>query len=317
MTETNLSIHKIICPTDFSDFSASAFAESVRLARWFGANVTVLHVTPFAVPGAGDLGYLPMPVAIDEDMRKVKLMEIQHFVDATEHAGVPVEIAFREGDPCVEIREAVRETGADLVVMGTHGRSGFKRLMLGSVTEAVLRDAPAPVLTVHRDVARRTGLYRRIVCATDVSEQTAGTIAVALALADEGAKHLTIVNVIENGKESMGGDLERAALDALWKLIPDEARNSCRIDDHVAFGQADREILKVAEKTHADLVVMGTLPHAALREIFGSTVRGVVRDAACPVLLVPRGHAWPVTAIGRVQRAEPVEAHRSTEGGRL
>jgi len=306
MADTNLSIHKILCPTDFSDFAASAFAESVRLARWFGAKVTVLHVLPFAVPIAGDMGYIPMSVANDKTVREAKLMEIQSFVDATEHTGVPIETAIREGDACVEIREAVREAGADLVVMGTHGRSGFKRLALGSVTEAVLRNAPAPVLTVHRDVGRRKGLYRRILCATDVSERTARTIAVAMALADEGAKHLTVLNVIEDGRESMGGDLERAALDGLQKLIPDEARDSYRIENHVAFGQADREILKLAAKDDADLVVMGTHRHAALGALFGSTVRGVVRDAPCPVLLVPTGYVWPVTGIARTQTAEPV-----------
>jgi nucleotide-binding universal stress UspA family protein len=200
--------------------------------------------------------------------------------------------------------------------MGTHGRSGLKRLVLGSVTEAVLRNAPAPVLTVHRDVAHRKGLFRRIICATDVSENTARTIAVAMALADEGANRLTVLNVIEEGKESSRGDLERAALSALQRLIPDEARNSYRIEEHVAFGQADREILRIAAEEDADLVVMGTHRHAALGPLFGSAVRGVVRDAACPVLLVPTGHAWPVTGLAKTQTAEPVGASRSTKGER-
>jgi nucleotide-binding universal stress UspA family protein len=316
MADTTLSIHKIICPTDFSDFAASAFAESVRLARWFGAKVTVLHVMPFAVPVVGDRGYIPVSVANNEAARQARRADLQHFVDATEHTGVPVDTALREGDSCVEIREAIRETGADLIVMGTHGHKGFKRLALGSVTEAVLRNAPVPVLTVHRDLARPKGFFRRIVCATDVSDQTARTIAVATALADEGAWHLTVLNVIEDGRESMGSDLERTALDALWRLIPDEGRASYRIERHVAFGQADQEILKLAAKEDADLVVMGTHHHAGLGGLFRSTACGVVRDARCPVLLVPTGHAWPVTGITTTQNAEPVGAYRSTKGDR-
>jgi len=306
MADTTLSIHKILCPTDFSDSATGAFAESVRLARWFGARVTVLHVMPFAVPAEGDVGYVPIPITSDEAVRKAKLSEIQRFVDATEHTGVPIETMCWEGLPTQQIRSAVRATGADLVVMGTHGRSGFKRLALGSVTETVLRDPPAPVLTVHRDVARRRGLFRRMICATDVSERTARTIAVAMALADEGAKSLTVLNVIEEGRESSRGDLERAALAALEKLIPDEARSSYRIEEHVAFGQANREILRVAAEEEADLIVMGAHRHGALGDLFGSTVRSVVRDAACPVLLVPTGHAWPMTGVVTRENAEAV-----------
>jgi nucleotide-binding universal stress UspA family protein len=306
MSDTTLSIHKIVCPTDFSDSATAAFAESVRLARWFGAKVTVLHVMPFAVPIEGAAGYVPVPVSNSDEVRKAMLVEIRRFVEATEHTGVPIDTICREGDPCGEIRETVRRTGADLVVMGTHGRSGFKRLVLGSVTEAVLRDAPAPVLTVHDDVARRKGLYRRILCATDASELAPPTIAFAMALADEGATRLTVLNVIEDGRESMRGDLERAALAAIRRLIPDEARDSYRIEEHVAFGQADREIQRLAAHQQADLIVMGTHRHAVFGALFGSTVRGVVRDAACPVLLVPTGFAWPMTSLATNEDAEPI-----------
>jgi nucleotide-binding universal stress UspA family protein len=306
MADNRLSIHKIICPTDFSDSAAAALAESLRLARWFGAKVIVLHVMPFAVPVGGDVGYIPVPIANDGAVRKEKLLETRRFVDAMKHTGVPVEPMVREGNASEEIRRTVRETRADLVVMGTHGRSGFQRLTLGSVTEAVLLDPPAPVLTVHRDVAHRKGLFRRIVCATDVSERTAHTLAVAMDLADEGAKRLTVLHVIEEGRESSRGELERAALVALQTLIPDEARNSYRIEEHVAFGQADREILRVAAEEEADLVVMGSHHHGLLRGLFGSTIRGVVRGAACPVLLVPTRHAWRVTGIVKRETAEPV-----------
>jgi nucleotide-binding universal stress UspA family protein len=109
MADTNLSIHKILCPTDFSDFAASAFGESVRLARWFGAKVTVLHVLPFAVPIAGDMGYIPMSVANDKTVREAKLMEIQSFVDATEHTGVPIGGRDDRGVPPVLLRRPPRD----------------------------------------------------------------------------------------------------------------------------------------------------------------------------------------------------------------
>ena len=304
MADTNLSIHKILCPTDFSDFSASALTESVRLARWFGAEVTVVHVIPFALPIAGDIGYVQ---AAEEEAaaREEALERLQNFVNASKHAGVAIRTVCRQGDPCHEIRELARETGADLVVMGTHGRSGFKRLMLGSVTEAVLNRPPAPVLTVNRELPERKGLFRTVLCAIDVSEWSAGTIAVAEAIADEGAKRLLVLNVMEHPFDASGA-LERTTLAGLHRLIPGAARRSYRIDERVTFGEPDREIMAVAAEEAADVVVMGTRGAGTLGHLFGSTVRSVVRDAACPVLVVPAGHAWPARDLVRKGNSEVV-----------
>jgi len=335
MGNASISIHNVMCPTDFSDCAASAFAESVRLARWFGARITVLHVIPPAIPTSVDMGYLPVPSGIGAAVRQEKLEELERFVAAKEHHGVPVRTVCREGDTPREIRAAVCETGADLIVMGTHGRSGLGRLVLGSVTEAMLTDAPVPVLTVHRDAAGGPGLFRRVLCAADASEWSAGTIAFAIEIAAEGAEHLTVLNVIEDlpdtrawaqGRyamrevEAFRGDLELAAVAELQKLIPDEARVSCRLEEHVAFGRPEREILRVAQDEGADLIVMGTHGRGALdRVLFGSTVRRVVRAAACAVAVFPAGHRWPATGLIRPLKAEPFGAHRETavEGGRL
>jgi nucleotide-binding universal stress UspA family protein len=254
---------------------------------------------PFAVPIAGDMGFVPLPAETRDNAHQATLEELRRFVDATEHSGVPVRMLCRLGDPCDEIHKLALETGADLVVMGTHGRSGLKRLVLGSVTEALLNRPPAPVLTVNRNLRHRKGLFRTVVCATDVSEWSAGTVAVALAFADEGAKRLMVLNVIEHPAESSGGTLERAALVALRDLIPDGARSSYPIDERVAYGEPDREILSVAGEEAADLVVMGTRGGGALGHVFGSTVRRVVRDATCPVLVVPARHVWPATSLAR------------------
>ena len=324
-----------MCPTDFSDCAASAFAESVRLARWFGAKITLLHVIPPAVPTSVDMGYLPAPAGIGEAVRKEKLEELQRFVAANDHHGIAVETLCREGDAAREIRAAVRDTGADLIVMGTHGRSGLGRLVLGSVTEAMLTDSPVPVLTVHRDFAGGKGLFRQILCAADASEWSAGTIAFAIEIAAEDALHLTVLNVIEDlpetrawaqghyamrEVESLHEDLERAAVAELQKLIPDEARVSCRLEEHVRFGRPDREIQRVAAEEGADLIVMGTHGRGALdRALFGSTLRRVVRAATCPVAVFPAGYLWPATALVRQHAAEPIGAYRATamEGGQL
>jgi hypothetical protein len=86
MTDTNLSIHNIVCPTDFSEFAAKRSRNRCAW-RWFGAKVTVLHVVPLAAPIVGDMGYLPVPAGTGDAARQATLAELQRFVDATEHTG--------------------------------------------------------------------------------------------------------------------------------------------------------------------------------------------------------------------------------------
>ena len=88
MIDNKRGIHNIVCPTDFSDLSASAFAESERLARWFGAKVTAVHITPFALPIVGELGYIPIPQETVKAAHEPMLAKLQSFVDQTEHIGL-------------------------------------------------------------------------------------------------------------------------------------------------------------------------------------------------------------------------------------
>ena len=297
MTGNGLSIHSIVCPTDFSEPAASALAEAMRLAKWFGSTVTVLHVIPFTASIApGDLGQLPI-VAPSESERRAVLDSLRRLVEETEHAGVPVSVVCREGDVRAELARLVRETSADLVVMGTHGRSGFRRMVLGSMTEAVLDHPPAPVLAVNRACAAGPGLYRTVLCALDVSESSAGTLAVALAMAGDDAKRLTVLNVIDHGLEAFRGVAELTAMAALHDLVPDDARSTLRIDERVAVGEPDREILVAAEVEGADLIVLGTRGRGALAHLVAPTVRRVIRAAPCPVLVVPAGFAWQATGL--------------------
>ena len=313
MTISGMSIHHVMCPTDFSVHAKAAYAEAVRVARWFGAKVTLFHVIPPDIPFGSELLYVPPPPVSSRGLRLAKLEELVEFRDAIDHAGVPVETVLWMGDVAHEIRQAARDRSVDLLVMGTHGRTGIGRLVLGSVTEAILRRPPVPVLTVHRPLPSRSRLFRHVLCAVDVSEWSAGTVGFAVALSGDGAEHLTVLSVIEDLPELQARarghfsleeveryrlDLERATVAELQERIPDEARTACRIEEIVRFGQAHREILEVAEDEGADLIVMGSPGKGALdRLVFGSTVRGVIRAARCPVLIVPSRHAWRATAL--------------------
>jgi nucleotide-binding universal stress UspA family protein len=140
-----LPIHTILHPTDFSDRSEAAFQLACLLARESGARLIVLHVVqppPFVTHGE-------MARALEqaEGYRRELNEKLHNLRDAD--PDLEMEHRLEDGEPVNEIMRAATETGSDLIVLGTHGRTGFRRLLLGSVAEQVLRRAACPVLTVN------------------------------------------------------------------------------------------------------------------------------------------------------------------------
>ena len=138
-----LPIHTILHPTDFSDRSEHAFHLACALARDYGARLVVLHVTAHPVIGYGE-GVLPPD---PEELARHAWDELNRL--EVPGGSVRAERRLEEGDPVSEILRVAGESGADLVVMGTHGRTGLPRLLMGSVAELVVRKAKCPVLTVR------------------------------------------------------------------------------------------------------------------------------------------------------------------------
>jgi nucleotide-binding universal stress UspA family protein len=142
----------ILCPVDFSETSDIALGYAVPLAERFGARITALHV--YQLMG---LIYpedvLVDPMGTDAKLRKSCEERLDKAVGKYTTGGVQITTALREGLPYVEILEAAGTLGADLIVMGTHGRSGIQRALVGSVTERVLRSATVPVLSVREPEA--------------------------------------------------------------------------------------------------------------------------------------------------------------------
>jgi len=138
-----LPIHTILHPTDFSDHSTHAFQLACALTRDYNARLVVLHVVvpPTVIYGEGILP--PDP----ELLRREAQEQLAHLL--APQANVRAERRLAEGDPAAEVLSAAEEIGADLIVMGTHGRTGLGRLLMGSVAEEVMRHAPCPVLTTR------------------------------------------------------------------------------------------------------------------------------------------------------------------------
>ena len=301
-------IKKILCPIDFSDFSHRAFDRAVAIARSHTAALTVLHVVPVQL----DTAILPYvepeslgPFALPDVDRGRIVRELQQFLAIDHSLGVPVAFEVTEA-PHVheEILLHAERLPADLVVMGTHGRSGFQRLMLGSVTEKVLRKTRPPVLTVPRAVsdvipAGRTP-FERVLCAVDFSECSIAAFRYAVALAKESHARLAAVHVVELAPplyDPLVGpaiDLpgyrsacEIVGRERLRNVIPVAVRKATGVEEFVACGKPHHEILRVAEEWRSDLIVLGVHGrNVADRMLFGSTVEPVVRRAPCPVLTV-------------------------------
>ncbi len=306
MAPSRMKIERILCPTDYSEFSERALERAVRLARWFGARITAVHVvppTPRWVGADAGVAYVTVPEDLLRGSREEEAQALERFVVPYRGEGVPIHTRLLDGDPSRLIQEAALELPADLVVMGTHGRGGFEHLLLGSVTEKVLRRATCPVLTIGRGAPSKLEgpLFRRIVCALDLTEASARTIEVALSLAEENMARVTLVNVLEGLPGQAGPPFYRAlpeilrlrrelfeeAEDRLHESVPIVARDFCSVSERVEEGTPWRVVLQVAEETCAELIVMGAHSRGSLdRAFFGSTVNHVVRQARCPVLVV-------------------------------
>jgi nucleotide-binding universal stress UspA family protein len=297
-----LPLNRVLCPIDFSDCSRLALDHAAAVARQYGSTITALIVVPPATPliPAGDLGPYPLYVISDEDVGRLR-KELEKFV-ANSAVHVPFTTNVVEGNVVSWIVRRASELPADLIVMGTHGRSGFERLLLGSVTERVLLKASCPVLTVppHAPAAAASGvIFPRILCATDFSPASMKALEVASSLAQDSRVRLSVAHVLErfpiDEPVMMGGpgapEHDRVAREVaqtrLQAEIPDGIRRTTGMTHVVAEGKAYREILRLADEVQAELIVIGAHGSARGHHGFGSTTNQVVRGAACPVLTVP------------------------------
>ena len=192
-----IEIRHILCPTDFSSFAARALHQAVPLARWYGASLTALHVVPATVPVDGMFPYALPPLA-NQGVRSRLEAQLREFVAPARAAGAAGGVLLRDGAVPARILEAARELPADLLVMGTHGQGGLERLLLGSVTEAVLRKAPCPVLTIPHEERAMSGPapFKRVLYATDFSPAADDALGYALSLAEEAQGLLILLNVM-------------------------------------------------------------------------------------------------------------------------
>jgi nucleotide-binding universal stress UspA family protein len=285
-------INRILCPVDLSDVSRHAIDHAVLLARWYKARITALHVcNPLVIPMADFtvVGTVPPPLLTEDEVKEVHARVLACFAAAPP---IDVDVFVEDGHPAKQILARARTLAANLIVIGTHGTGGFQHLVLGSVTERVLRQARCPVLTVPPHARTTSKLpFKRILCPVDFSDSSLAALDFAFSIAQEGDAEVTIMHACEwpDADEPPTHEfrLEREGDVAakLRALVPDSIREWCYPRTRLVHGKAYREILRVATEDSSDLIVMGVHGRNALDlMLFGSTTNQVVRRATCPVL---------------------------------
>jgi nucleotide-binding universal stress UspA family protein len=254
-----------------------------------------------AAPALG-AGVVMPPVILSEVDREALREAMRTFLGPAVR-GVPSELLLREGP---DVREEILATAdavrADLIVMGSHGRTGVRHLLLGSVADAVLRRASAPVLIVppHADEAHVAVPFKQIVCPVDFSPTSLFAVKFAMTLAQEDDAEITLVHSVDLAPaltdyefpapldiEAVNTAARADALQRLRDLVPERAREYCTVHTEAVEGRPHRAVLRLAAERHADLIVMGAHGRNAIdRLVFGSNTYAVIRDAACPVLAV-------------------------------
>jgi nucleotide-binding universal stress UspA family protein len=284
-----IEIRRILCPVDFSDHSRRALDNAIAIARWYEARVTVLHVfspAPVAAIGRGPIAF--EPIVLTPIDREQLLADTKAFADQEGASGVVIDAVVREGTTAAEILDQATSTKADLLVIGTHGRSGFERLVLGSVAEKVLRQANCPVMTVPKRLADAVPagavLYKRILCPVDFSESSLRALQYAVSLAQEADGQVIVLYDAGTTAKKFLEEREHAVQRRLQQLVAD-APDFCRMEPLMREGKPWREVLRAAAERGCDLIVMGVQGRGATDlMLFGSTTQHVVREAACPVL---------------------------------
>ena len=295
-----VTIQRILCPVDLSDTSRRALEYAALVARWYRASLRVLLVEPVVLSSV-DFPPMPAVTGLTPEARIALTRRLEQFVAGMASPGVEVEAVVKEGYVVPEILAHAKDLPADLVVLGTHGRGGFEHLVLGSVTEKILRKLNCPVLTVPPGAGPTPavpGPFTSILCATDFSNASLAALEYAVSLVQEAGIRLTVVHAIPWELEEQA-ELQapvvseyrrlreidaRKRLDA---LIPQSVREVCKVETILTIGKPALEIQRIARDTQADLIVLGVHGRGVVNlALFGSTTHNVIRHAPCPVLTV-------------------------------
>jgi nucleotide-binding universal stress UspA family protein len=293
-----LEIKLILCPIDFSELSVRAYYHALSVAGHYQAKVAALHVVDLSrypsLDFAATAGLYHEAIRAFCDNAEEQLRK---FAKSHTNSEIQPELSVEIGNAPDTILSFAEARNADVIVMGTHGRRGYDRLMLGSVTDRVMRTSRRPVLVVCKPPHESTAgaderghsvhhLSRILFCA-DFSENSERALKYAISLTSEYDAELTLLHVLEKvPRPAKAAETITAATEQLEKLIPAEARKTLKIATAVRIGKAYEQIIQFALESQIDLAVMGVRGRGELDlAVFGSTTYRVMQLGPCPVIV--------------------------------
>ena len=285
----------ILYLTDFSEPSEAALPFAIEIARDFGATIHALNllILPGYVYTTPDLTALAIQAEEQTAVAEMKKVEAQL-------TGVPHEVVVERATEVWEpVEQALAKQKIDLIILGTHGRTGAQRLLLGSVAEEIFRRSPVPVLTVGprvRGDAEEIGRLKRILFASDFSPEATAAAPYAVSLASKENARLILLHVIPKPRGASGADMSRAAISVaeamhrLYEIPAKEAELTSSPELAIEYGDAAERIVEAARQREADLIVLGIraatgVPGAATH-LERPIAHKVVVNAPCPVLVI-------------------------------
>jgi nucleotide-binding universal stress UspA family protein len=299
-----MKIKRILVGTDFSAESESALEHAVRIARHVGAEVLLAHAG--TVIDTADAALAPESAALLEYERIVaehaaeNRAQLADLVERVRSRGVNASEQIVEGFPDTGISEAAEELDVDLVVIGTHGRTGLKRLLLGSVAERVVRLCRRHVMVARPSIDEQSSGYRRVLVPTDFSPRAESALEIALELTQPDGEvellhawHLPALTgslvpsrASHNALEPVRASIEAGARETAEALMARHRHPSIRFALTIVNDSPAHAIDQRADAGH-DLIVMGGHGRRGLRRlILGSVAEATVRHAPCSVVVV-------------------------------
>ncbi len=282
-----IELKRILYATDFSEASRAALSLVSTVARRYGSEVFVANI------------WAPIPYTLLTPQNASTFNQAQEnearsrahaLLNTKELNGLPTTVIVQAGGPAVELNRIVRKQKIALVIMGTHGRTGFKHLLMGSVAEELLRSLPCPVLTAGPNVSKGSmqgTAIKHILFPTDLSEESQSVFPYLASLASEYAASLTLLHVlpIETATNPDAKSLAEPWRKEIERIFSPQLDPRISAEFLIDFGDTAERILAHAGTGNVGLIGLGVRSAADITTHFRNTVAyRVLLGAHCPVL---------------------------------
>jgi len=290
--KTKATIKNILCLTDFSQPSEAAIPFAAAIARGYGATVHAMHIL---IPAPYLYTTPELTAAAIEAEEEHAMAEMQRI--ESQLSGLRYETIVERGTGVwAHVERAIKDRDIDLLVLGTHGRTGAEKFLLGSAAEEIFRRSPVPVLTIGPHVSSGVhsgGRFHRVLLATDFTPESVAAAPYAVSLAEENHARLLLLHVIPSRERADCETCDLSVAEAifqLYELVPEEAKLERPPEVAVEYGDPAEVIVDAAKRRGADLIVVGVREAAgrvgAATHLERATAHKIVAHAECPVLTV-------------------------------